>query len=494
MRAPDLRRREEGSILVFVVITIGVLIAGFAFAIDIGRAWSLNSELQQAADAAALAGAKELNRQPDAMDRARLAARGGLTPTLETPLTNDQRLHMAGFSSVAINTEITFHETVNGAAITGNDPDDNARARFIKVRTESYTVLGRFMRIVGAEGMLATEARATAGNTRVACKITPLMMCSPRPNGAGFDDTYPIRGQQFVLLQQGDWQQPGNFGLLTPPDIGGWQNKQEALVAMLASPSPPVCFVSELETEPGVHNGPMSTGINVRFDLYPNGWKADDIAKLPPAPNPIRGVPPKNSACSVDEKPDFTDTASPMPLPRDLCYESIDGQAGTPGLCDTSTPVFKNGEHLAGNGSWSGNGRADKYFLHNWGVSPAPALINGKTRYEVWQMEQDPTFPATIGATKTPPDFAEGSCFADQTSQAVPADADRRIIYVAVVDCLNNPFSGKSGLPLEGVTFARFFVTEPVLNPDARIWAEYIDYIKTKDLSQVIRDMVQLYE
>ena len=64
-----LHRDEEGAILVYVTLIILALVALLSIAIDGARILYLNSNLQEIADAAALAGAKELDGRADALER-----------------------------------------------------------------------------------------------------------------------------------------------------------------------------------------------------------------------------------------------------------------------------------------------------------------------------------------------------------------------------------------------------------------------------------------
>src|SRR5262245_41984543 len=79
-----LRHDENGSVLVFATFAIVVMMGMVGLALDRTRYFSLNSELQNLADAAALAGAAELNGTlagvTAAVDRARnlLAAGQGV--------------------------------------------------------------------------------------------------------------------------------------------------------------------------------------------------------------------------------------------------------------------------------------------------------------------------------------------------------------------------------------------------------------------------------
>jgi Flp pilus assembly protein TadG len=482
---------SRGNLLVFTTLTIAGLVGTTGLALDLQRVMALNSELQNAADASALAGAKELNRLTNAMSRAEQAATGNTTAALNNAVLNDQRFASTGLADVQI-TSVQFFQTLGGAALDKNNANNDGLAQFIEVTTATSSVLNRFLQLVGGPNTYATSSVAVAGNTLVACKITPLMMCDPSKSGSTFTTSHPEIGQQFILLDQGDWQQPGNFGLLENPLAQGSQsNGAPAVVNMIASPQPNICWVSELEPQTGGMSGPVSDAVNVRFDMYPNGWKTETVTAWYPAPNPIRGIPPKNAtknACQLQTNPNYT--MGPQPLPRDLCFEAIDGGAADPTQCDSTLASMKTGSSIAGNGNWWS--RAEKYFQSNYGVS-APAALSGLTRYELWQMEVTGTIKNYITPIKTPPDLTAGSCYQETTGKAPPVDMSRRIIYVAIVDCKNNPFNGSSGNPIASSRYAKFFITEPVINPDGRIFAEYLGIVEVNDGSGVLNEIVQLF-
>ncbi len=74
----SLARDKKGTVTVFVAAVIPMILGIGALSMDLGRLMTLNTELQSAADAAALAGARELNRFPGAMAKASAAAVGAV--------------------------------------------------------------------------------------------------------------------------------------------------------------------------------------------------------------------------------------------------------------------------------------------------------------------------------------------------------------------------------------------------------------------------------
>src|SRR5437879_12041708 len=69
-------REEGGAVAIQIALTTTVLLGFAGLVVDLGEAFTLNTELQQAADAAALAAAAELDGFSGAQTRATAAACG----------------------------------------------------------------------------------------------------------------------------------------------------------------------------------------------------------------------------------------------------------------------------------------------------------------------------------------------------------------------------------------------------------------------------------
>jgi hypothetical protein len=163
-----------------------------------------------------------------------------------------------------------------------------------------------------------------------------------------------------------------------------------------------------------------------------------------------------------------------MALPRDNCFAT-----------STCAAIGQAGSRL-GDGAWNFDAywnvnhpgdAADKATLvAQYGANPS--------RYDVYKFETDhPSI--TSGPEATAP-----AC------NTPSADASRRLLYVAVVDCVANPVSGGGGnYPVQ--VFASMFLTEPAGGPPgADIFAVVVD-IGSSDgqgtLSKFQRDEAQLY-
>src|ERR1700749_639268 len=69
-RASALWRDTDGLMVPYVAVMLPVLVGFALLALDASRRMSLQTQMQAAADSLALAGARELNRQPGAQARA----------------------------------------------------------------------------------------------------------------------------------------------------------------------------------------------------------------------------------------------------------------------------------------------------------------------------------------------------------------------------------------------------------------------------------------
>jgi Flp pilus assembly protein TadG len=162
---------EGGVILPFVTILLIVIIGLSALALDGARLASLHTQLQNGADALALAGAAELDQLPDAEKRARTA--------IERLLTN---LTSSG-SAIAAST-VQFYSrlpTNDGSPLsTGTLATGYRDARFVAVTVRPVTLPTIFpTTLLGTASTVTSSASAVAGLDQVVCGITPLYVCNP---------------------------------------------------------------------------------------------------------------------------------------------------------------------------------------------------------------------------------------------------------------------------------------------------------------------------
>ena len=186
-RARSLARDEGGAIAVLFALMLAALIGTMALGVELGKAWNLQTELQHAADACALAGATQL----DGSDGARARAIDACVTQVAAPLVeNTQR-----FASDGLGADVTFD--TNTAIDTSGGADDgktlnedikfytslpissspeatsDAEATYIEATVAPRRVDFSFAAVVGAVTSASPPARAVAG-TRSSRSGSPL--------------------------------------------------------------------------------------------------------------------------------------------------------------------------------------------------------------------------------------------------------------------------------------------------------------------------------
>src|SRR3546814_8325661 len=109
-----LLRSEDGGVAVYAGIFKTLALGGAALAVDFGRVAVLRTQMQDRADAGALAGATQLDGLPDSRPRAENVARTAQRQS--TSMT-------AGDGTLAVE-QVTFYSAYeDGAGIPGDDSD-----------------------------------------------------------------------------------------------------------------------------------------------------------------------------------------------------------------------------------------------------------------------------------------------------------------------------------------------------------------------------------
>jgi Flp pilus assembly protein TadG len=480
-------RDEAGHILLYFTILLPVMLGFIGLSLEGGRLLMLNSQLQDLADAASLAGAKELDGTTGAIGRATAAANA-------MSQNNDPWWTFTANSGVQIDTTQTVFYSVLKGVPTVNDPNppnditttSDTDASFIKVVTVTHSVAPAFLTAVGASAIGQTQATATAGSTMVACNVQPLMLCNPfEPNGKSFNtavsDGTVKPGLMFHMKVKGNSTPggdgnsfaPGDFGLLDPPGLDS--SGANTIRNLLSQQSPNFCYINNVSPRTGQAVSKVSDGINVRFDMHING----NLTGLDqsPAPNVIKGIKPKNvnSPCNGQYDPAGT---PPAFLPQDSNYQTYGNLLLGDGIVDVAA--------------------ADNYWNYHYG-SPWPNALKTAgqaNRYLAYRLElaldgQTAPTPLVNTETRTP------VC----TAANAESVASRRIISVAVVDCLANNIHGNSVANVRSNAYANFFITQPSVdfstpnfNSNGEVWGEFVEMITpSSGGGGKLHQVVQLY-
>lgn len=460
---------ENGAVLPFVTAFMAVLFGFAILSTDMSRYLDLQTQLQKAADAFALAGAAELDGSRTAEARADAAIAGLLTGT-----TANSSIFGAGAVTVAAAYYSQLPATDNLGMASGTVAATPADARFVSVVVAPVTINSLFPAALAgaATNAMTTSASAVAGFTQAICRQTPIYICDGTPGGAN-DMMNPsvMRGKEVSLVANpGAGFAPGNYGFL---DIG-CGNNTPCLNQALGGNNNQICVNLQTITTTTGQKTASKAYFNTRFDLYQNDAKNADQTLFSPDVNVRKGyTAPEN--CNKPQSDGGWSPPNPgpqstneLPLPDDS------------NITDYSTVKI-------GNGNWTGNYGTYRTTNFPTGGLPAAPPTNSTgqaTRYALYQYEianklmPTPSVGKEVGAPVCAP----------------PADArpDRRALYAAVVDC-SQLTGGQNTVTPKGVV--KFFLLQPVNTGTGfgNMLAEYVDLATPNDASGIIHDIVQLY-
>jgi Flp pilus assembly protein TadG len=478
------REEERGAIMVQFTVFLVVFMGMIGLALDGARYLMLNNSLQDLADAAALAGAAQLDGSQDAQTRATNAAQAIANKNPPPGVAYD-----AG-GSTTITT--TFYNGLNPDTVA-NGPKDSY---YIKATTASSTTNATFL-LAASRINKATRGTAIAqgfGNNAGNCAPTQSFFCNPFESTA----TNPGNANNFasnlsvgtmVHLVNGA-SAAGNWGLLQPPSGNNNPHEQTPFWAESNTGGQCITGPTQANTRTGNVAKDAQSGMNVRFDS-PVGSGAESLS----APIVIDGFNSNGSGFNCNRiDPNQGGSGTPA-TPAGFAQTDTNPTAydnacnNNPGSCPL--PRDRTFINLStGNAAWSqmlvGNGPNIADLQAYWKNHHSGSLPAGvTTRYQIYRQE----VPVTQGGLGTASftaasDTAEphGPVCNKSTVGTGTAALARRVLNVAVVDCTYWGITGHS-TPIPSTSlYAQFFMTEPALN-DGSIFAEYIGCYSTSPIN-----------
>ena len=487
----DLCASRQGAIAPTLALSLFGLIAAGGIAFDYARLASMDTELQQAADQAALAAATQLDRADDAQTRAATA--------IQDP-TNDNRLasNLTRFANDAAGTSVEianitfcseFDDSIADTMDACEVADDSGDSAFVVVTTELRTANYALTPVVAAiSGTI--QASAVAGVESSICNVAPLLVCAPSDD---FPTSADIGKGLVMKTAGGDAWAPGNYGFL---DFG---NGNPAVISALLGNGLDGCQnQDDNETEPGNKNA--TDAINTRMDVYAGTQKNEavncdtstgascpaldtrkdmtltltfEIRQLTTDPVP---TPPDcgataggnvNSGGKTSYTSDFAQNGASRQFGRDACHYD--------GTCPTT-----GGAQNFGDGDWD---RAGYLAANHPGVDAddIAGVIGGGaslTRYQIyqWEIANEPTGkldPVQVGAVVEDARKVSGpnttytfhkQCAFNKPRFASAADStvkDRRVLPVVAANCDNLKGKGEAFEDYVILRVFDVFLTEP---------------------------------
>jgi Flp pilus assembly protein TadG len=244
------RRGERGSILATSALGMLSVLLAVGLGVDISRLYLAKTELQNAADAAALAGVSALD-----------SSAAGITEATDRAV---QVMNSYNFNNQSVTfprANVLFAKNLEGSYISEASAQANPKdIRFVQVTTPSSAVPVSFaVSVLGSSKNLT--ATATAGFSvpiNEPCNFLPAFVLDDLANPIAPGNLYSFR------LEAGDHISPGNYQLLSPEAPGGSDVRTGMAngVSVCAKPG------DTIATKTGVTAGDVRQGINTRFDIY----------------------------------------------------------------------------------------------------------------------------------------------------------------------------------------------------------------------------------
>jgi len=270
------RKGERGSILAMSALGMLSLLLAVGLGVDITHLYLAKNELQNAADASALAGASGLNFTPsgilDATERAEKEMNKYEFNNQGVVFTDDNVRFANNLS------DFDGGPGLNKTAAAA--PGIASTIRFVKVITPESPVPMSFVGFVlGSSRNLTAQAVAgVSAPLNVFMGYLPLLPISDNSLA-----TFTPGNLYTIRSAPGNSISPGNYQILAIDGSGGADDRID-LGSAVQNPVGPGGYVS---TKPGVTSGAIRQGINTRFDDYASGM---DPADFPPDTNIKEGI------------------------------------------------------------------------------------------------------------------------------------------------------------------------------------------------------------
>jgi Flp pilus assembly protein TadG len=266
MRQVGDNKRERGSILATSAIGMLAILLAVGLGVDISRLYMAKNELQNAADAAALAAVSGLN-----------TSAAGITKAADRAVAAMNNYNFNNSSVTFPRTNVEFAVNLDGPYMNeASAQGQAANIRFVKVTTPASPVGISFAASVlgNSKDLTATATAGFSVPLNEFCNWLPVSVIDyGTPISPG--NTYTFRGGPQGSVSA------GNYQILAVAGRGGADVRVGLASGVDECAGPGATYV--IDTKPGVNSGPVRQGINTRFDDYQTSQV--NPADMPPDKN-----------------------------------------------------------------------------------------------------------------------------------------------------------------------------------------------------------------
>jgi Flp pilus assembly protein TadG len=283
------KEQERGSVSAITALGMVVFMLAAGLAIDVGHMYLTGSELQNAADASAIAGASKMDGYA-----------GGITAAVDAALAVPNRYEFAKEVATFSRSDVRFGINANDLSNGGGYNEAAARPLANRIRFLQVTIANKSIQVPFAQLALGTNTVAfsrtavagfAAGCQTLCDSIVPVSVIQNPTTGAPLnvnadcpDKTQFTPGCTYSSrLDSGGAVSPGNYLVLDLIGKGGTD------IGGVLGSGALGCFKpgDVVKTKTGVNSGPIRQGWNARFDDYSGGLSPTDY---PPDKNIKEGI------------------------------------------------------------------------------------------------------------------------------------------------------------------------------------------------------------
>ncbi len=464
------RQRQRGAVAIVLGLSIFALFGLMALAVDLGRTYVVRTELQNAADAAALAGAKELNQTT-----------AGVTNAVA------RAISMAAQNSANFGTPVAI--TIANIS-AGTCPDDACMVLASTITTNALAAGRTFLRVnipsgalttffavvpttVDSTGTVATNTfgRAVAGHFLT--QISPMGVCAINLIAGGIRTSAAGNELTEFGFRRGIAYNIPAMNPLGSAAVPLWINPLNAPPATCnpssssaANMKPFLCTGTStiITTVPGSvyvntggSYGPMEKAINSRFDDFTGGNACDPTSAPPDVNIKAYSVPTAAGAGPAGNPRDWTNpganiypsqqtisldpvTNKPLSTPSTAQYGALWSHSRAVRAVGTS-PNATDGAPFALS-DWNNLYNSNTADTSSSGYPANPAI---------------PPFP--VGSLAAPYNTPTGNKYFSAPNPARPGTRNRRVLNMAILNCAGfvaGPGTACATLPVLGV--GKFFM------------------------------------
>lgn len=449
---PARGQRQRGAVAIMLGLSIFVLFGFMALVIDLGRTYVVRTELQNAADAAALAGAKDLNQKLSGVTKA-------IDTVKKIGLQNNTKFSFKGSAGITISDDMISVGSCpdDGCMVAASSVTSDAQAAgktFLKVDIPSGGLATFFARVPTTAADTGTPSTSTYGRAvagRFVNDITPIGVCAikdaaevSRPKGEAMPGTNELaqfgfrRGVSYNVFNLGPLGASSDPYLIDPVDV--YPNPCDPANSSANITAPFICGGASavLTTTPGtvygntgISAGKIEAALNSRFNDY-GGPSVCIPAQAPPDTN----IRPYGFASGVD-------WMAPTPTVQTM---------SDPGMPMPPATIAS----------------ADKYgvlWSYSRAVNAVGASPNATPGAAFASTDWVSLYPTPVGAPAANANFpGAGSPYLDPGHSTAPVGnpglPNRRVLNIAIADCPNVTGSGSCQvIPILGI--GRFFMQVP---------------------------------